>query len=630
MTTDKKTPAPEKTLFGYIGKVLRINLTTGTITTNPIDEQVCQRYLGGSGFVSYYLWKELKGGIDALGPENKLVIATGPVTGTPIMGAGRHTLGAKSPQTGGIALSQVGEYWGAEIKRAGFDIVIIEGKSKTPVYISIKDGQVEIKAAAHLWGQDTKETQATIRRELQDDKVRVLMIGPGGENLVKYACIMGGLYDAAGRGGMGAVMGSKNLKAIAVKGTGKIPVADPEKLGEIRKILAASIDKVNILKSWQEAGTGFDMDVGMMTGDVPIRNWRDSEFPTIKKITAITLRDTIGAGMDGCFACPMRCKKKAKTGAPYNIDPDYGGPEYETLGALGSNLAIDNLEAIVKGNELCNAGSVDTISAGGVIAFCMEAWERGLLTKDRTDGIEMTWGNADAMLQCVKKIIRREGFGNILAEGVNAVAKWVGKGSEEYAIQVKNLDPGMHEPRLMPSMGLGFMVNPHGADHCCNVHDTGFAFKPGMQRMNQFGFYDPIPAEDIGPRKVGVFLIEHSRQVLLDSLAMCHLSSVAVDYPMMVNIMKAVAGWNTGPNDLLRIAERTMTVARLFNIREGLTDKDDRLPKRFFQPRTSGALSKHGLDPEKMEKAKRYYYNLMGWDAKGVPLPERVEELYIE
>jgi aldehyde:ferredoxin oxidoreductase len=629
MTTGNAN-SPEKTLHGYTGATLRVNLATGTVTKEKISEELCRRYLGGSGFVAHFLWKELEGGIDPLGPENKLVIATGPVTGTPIMGSGRHSLGAKSPLTGGIALSQVGEFWGTELKRAGFDIVIIEGKAEKPVYLSVRNERAEIRDAAHLWGQETRETQQAIRRELGDDKTRLLLIGPGGENLVKYACIMGGLYDTAGRGGMGAVMGSKNLKAIAVRGTGKIPVADPTKLGELRKQLAESVEKIPILKGWHEAGTGFDIDVGVMTGDVPIRNWRDGDFPTSKNITAITLRDTIGAGMDSCFACPLRCKKKAKFDTPYAVDPAYGGPEYETLASLGSNLGIDDLKAIVKGNEICNAASIDTISAGGVIAFCMEAYERGLLTKKKIDGIELTWGNAAAMLACLQKIVRREGFGNILADGINHVVKWVGKGSEEFAMQVKGLDPGQHEPRLMPSMGLGFMVNPHGADHCLNVHDTRFAFKDGLRSMNSLGFHDPVPAEDIGPRKVALFRVEYLRQALLDCLAMCHLSSAMVELPTMVEIMDAVTGWQTGVMELVRIAERIMTVARLFNIREGFTDEDDRLPERFFQPKTSGVLSDRALNADKMERAKRYFYFLMGWDPKGVPLPERVEELYIE
>jgi aldehyde:ferredoxin oxidoreductase len=630
MTTPANTSESAETLYGYIGKVLRVDLTAGTFKTEKLGEEMRRRYLGGSGFISYILWKELEAGTDALSPANILVIATGPITGTPLMGSGRHALGAKSPLTGGIALSQVGEFWGAEIKRAGFDVIIIKGKAAKPVYLNIKDGRVELKDAGRLWGLETREAQQAIRQELGDKRVRVALIGPGGEKLVRYACIMNGLYDAAGRGGLGAVMGSKNLKAIAVRGTGKIPVVDSVKLSELGKILVGSIDKVPILKSWQTAGTGFDMDIGVETGDVPIHNWRDSEFPTIGKLTAITLRDTIGDGMEGCFACPVRCKKRAKFSEPYSVDPAYGGPEYETLGALGSNCGIDDLKAVVKGNERCNAASIDTISAGGVIAFCMECRERGLLIKEQTGGIDLKWGNAAAMLECIELIIKREGFGDILAEGINHVAEWVGKGAKEFAIQVKGLDPGQHEPRLMPSMGLGFMVNPHGADHCLNVHDTRFAYKAGMKSFNAFGFYDPIPSEDIGPRKVAVFRIEYFRQALLDCLSMCHLASVAVDYPMMVGLMAAVTGWQTSAEELMRIAERTMTVARLFNIREGFTDNDDRLPKRFFQPRTSGALSDRALDPQKMDEAKRYYYSLMGWNEKGIPTPERINELYIE
>lgn len=630
MTMTGNISALGESTYGYTGNILRIDLTTGTINTEELSEEMRLRYLGGSGFISYILWKELQGGIDALGSMNKLVVATGPITGTPIMGSGRHSIGAKSPLTGTIALSQVGEYWGTELKRAGYDAVIIEGKSESPVYLYITNDKVELRDAAHLWGEETRETQQMIRSEIGNDKIRTMLIGPGGENLVKYACIMSGLYDAAGRGGLGAVMGSKGLKAIAVRGSGKIRTAFPEVLRGLQKQLVSITDRIQILKGWQEAGTGFDMDVGIISGDLPIRNWRDGEFPNINNITAITLRDTIGAGMDGCFSCPIRCKKKAKFNEPYPVDPAYGGPEYETLASLGSNLGIDDLKAIVKGNELCNAASLDTISTGGVIAFCMECYERGLLGRERTDGIELTWGNADAMLECIHRIIRREGFGDILAEGINQVAWWVGPGSEEFAMQVKGLDPGQHEPRLMPSMGLGFMVNPHGADHCCNVHDPMFAFKQGLQSMNSLGFHDPVPEEDIGPRKVSLFKIEHLRQVLFDCLAMCHLSSVGVNMPIMVEIVNAVTGRPTGVMELLRIAERVMTVARLFNIREGFTDDDDRLPKRYFEPKTSGPLSDRALNQDEMERAKRYYYMLMGWDSRGVPLPERIEELYIE
>ncbi len=628
MTTDKSEPQPR---YGYRGSLLRVDLTAGTVKTEELPEQVCRRYLGGNGFVAYFLRRELPGGVDALGPANKLVIATGPVTGTPILGAGRHSMGARSPLTGTIAFSQVGEFWGAELKRAGFDAVIIEGRSEKPVYLSITDGKAELRDAARLWGLETRETQAAVRTELGDERVRLLMIGPGGERLIPYACVMGGLYDAAGRGGMGAVMGSKNLKAIAARGTGTVPVANPEKLGELRKRLADLAASIPILKGWSEAGTGFDMDVNMLAGDTPVRNWRDGEFPGLPKVDANAIMNTMGAGMDGCFACTIRCKKKARFDAPYGgVDPAYGGPEYESIASFGCNLAIDDLKAIVKANELCNANSVDVISAGGTIACCMEAWEKGLLDASRTGGLELTWGNAEAMLECVRLIIRREGLGEILSQGISRVAEWIGPGAERFAIQVKGLDPGQHEPRLMPSMGLGFMVNPHGADHCLNVHDTRFAYRAGMRGLEVLGFHEPVPQDDIGPRKVALFRVEHLRQGLLDCLSVCHLACAMVDLPTMVEVVEAVTGWHTGVMELLRIGERVITAARLFNIREGFTDADDRLPPRFFEPKRNGVLADKPLDPAAMERAKRYYYRLMGWDEHGVPLPEKVEELYLD
>jgi aldehyde:ferredoxin oxidoreductase len=268
----------ENQVFGYVGNLLRVDLTTGSIKVEPLDPDLCRRYMGGSGLISYYLWKELAAGIDAMGPENKLVIATGPLTGTPLMGSGRHSIGAKSPLTGGIALSQVGEFWGTELKRAGFDVVIIEGASDKPVWLNINNGKVEIRDAGHLWGLETREAQAAIREELGDEKVRVSLIGPGAENLVKYGCIMCGLYDAAGRGGMGAVMGSKKLKAIAVRGTGRISVVGPEKLREINKRLVAANDQVQFSRLAGGPAPASSLR-RCLNGDVPIRNWRDGRIP---------------------------------------------------------------------------------------------------------------------------------------------------------------------------------------------------------------------------------------------------------------------------------------------------------------------------------------------------------------
>jgi aldehyde:ferredoxin oxidoreductase len=614
-----------------LGKLLRINLSTSSILEEKIEDSFYRKYMGGTGFIGYYLLKETPPGLDPLKPENKLIFATGPVTGTSMIGSGRNGVGAKSPLSGGIALSQVGEFWGSELRRAGFDVIIIEGKAKKPAYIWICDGNVEIKSAVHLWGKPTKETQQMIRTELGDENIRVAMIGPGGERLIPFACIMNGLYDAAGRGGLGAVMGSKNLKAIAVRGHTAPAVSNPEKIKEINKWLVEVMNNVPILKGWHEAGTGFDMDVADTTGDLAVCNWRGGPFPRAKDINGYAIKRLYGVGMDGCYLCPMRCKKRVKVDAPYTVDPDYGGPEYESMGSFGSNCGIDNLPAVLKANEICNANSIDVISAGGVISFAMECFEKGLLTSQDTGGIELKFGNADAMLQCLELICRREGFGAVLAEGTARLSRKIGPGSADFAMHVKGVDPGQHEPRLSSSMGLGFMINPHGADHCCNVIDVRFSTEAGMKPMSYLGFTsEPLPIGDISPRKVAVFRFEHLRQVLYDSMVLCHLAAVPMNLEKLVEITEAVTGWKTSIVELLTIAERAMTMARLFNIREGLTADDDRLPTRYYQARPGSVLNLRGLDPDKMEQAKRYYYSLMGWDRNtGIPLPEKVIELGI-
>ena len=416
---------PENEFFGYNGKILRVNLTDGTVKTESIDEAFCRKHIGGAGFVSYFLLKEVEPGVDPLGPDNRLVFATGPLTGIPLPGSGRHCVGAKSSLTGGIAKSEVGEFWGAELKSAGFDAVIIHGKSPKPVYVWINDGKAQIKDATHLWGQFTKETEAAIQSDLNEKKARVAMIGPGGENLVKFSCLMHGPKDAAGRGGLGAIMGSKNLKAVAVRGTKSPAMARPEGVKQLRQWMLDNMDKVS---RFHDFGTGANMDWFEQQGNLPTRNFRDGAFPEVDKLSAQTIKDTISIGMEGCYACPVRCKKVVELKEPYVVDPAYGGPEYETLGALGSNCGIDDLNAVSRASALCNAYAIDTISTGGAIAFAMECYENGLISKEDTDGIELTFGNTEAMLQMVEKIARREGIGDVLAEGSARAAKEDRKG----------------------------------------------------------------------------------------------------------------------------------------------------------------------------------------------------------
>lgn len=620
---------------GYNGKILRINLSNNVVGIEKLDSKFCRKYLGGTGFITYFLLKEVPEEADALGPENKLVFASGPVTGTSIIGSGRHSVGAKSPLGesplgGGIAWSGAGGYWGAELKRSGFDAVIVEGKSSKPVYIWIHDGEASILDAGHLWGKNTKETQQDIRSELGDEKIQVALIGPGGENKVRFACLMHGLHDTAGRGGVGAVMGSKNMKAIAVRGHNAPKVAKPERLKEISRFLRDNLYKDFLTAELHDTGTGGPLMEHMPDiGDLPVRNWRDGLFPEVSKIHAGVIKETIRVGMEGCFGCPVRCKKVVKFDEPYVVDPAYGGPEYEALAALGSNCGIDDLRAIAKANELCNAYSLDVISTGGVISFAMECFERGLLSLKDTGGIELRFGSHEAMLKCVEMIARRQGFGNILAEGTAQLVKRLGRGSEEYAMHVKGLDAGQHEPRRMAAFGLGFMVNPHGADHCCNAMDS-WDTDMGLKAVQPLGFLDTVANNEINPLKVALFKTENTRQLMFDCLVMCHLYSMLLDFKTVSDIIEAVTGWDTSVAEQIRVGERIFTSARLFNIRQGLTAKDDKLPKRYFQPTTDGPLSKAGLDPDKMEKARKYYYTIMGWDKEGIPLPEKLEELGID
>ena len=610
---------------GYSGKILRVNLSNKTTTIEEPDEKFYRKYIGGAGFTSYYLLNELQPGIDPLGPDNKLIFALGPLTGYALPGSGRNAVGAKSPLTGGIAKSEVGGFWGAELKRAGFDAIIIEGKAEKPVYINISDGEVSIRDASSIWGKNTLETEQFIKEELGDKLIRIASIGPGGEQLVRYACIMNGLWSAAGRGGLGAVMGSKNLKALAVRGHRLPEIKDRERLTELREWVLANMA---LVASFHELGTGAAMHGFMTAGNLPVRNFRDGLFPEVTKIDPAAVRDTIRVKMDACFGCPVRCKKMVEVKEPYSVDPAYGGPEYETLASLGSNCGIDDLKAIAKGNELCAAYSLDTISTGAVISFAMECFENGLISIKDTDGIELKFGNAKAMLETIELIAHRKGIGNILAEGTLRAAKEIGKGAIQYAMQVKGLEPGMHEPRAKPGLGLGFMVNPHGADHCCNLHDDRYLNDIQLGEMKGMGIEETVPLYTMNPGKVALFQLVQLKRIIFDSVVICQFLPYSFEH--VASATAAVTGWDTGVNEQLKVAERILTMQRLFNIREGFTDKDDILPDRFFSPKTDGELSDKPLNRTQMEKAKRYYYVLMGWNAEtGIPIPEKLEELGI-
>jgi aldehyde:ferredoxin oxidoreductase len=609
-------------ISGYNGYILRVNLSNNTLKKEVINESFCRKYLGGAGFVAYYLWKELQPGTDALSPDNKLIFALGPLSGLSIPGAARNCVGAKSPLTGGIAKSEVGGFWMAELKRGGFDAIIVEGKAAKPVFLWVHDREAEIRDATKLWGKTVGETEAGIRNELGDEHVQVASIGLAGEKLVRFACILQGCHDAAGRGGLGAVMGSKNLKAIAVRGHTLPPLVNPEVVKEIRQQLTHPYPQ-------SEYGTGGPYLIpSERAGDLPIRNFRDGAFPEVKLIHGGVIKDTIRIGMEGCFACPIRCKKVVKFEEPYKVDPVYGGPEYETLAALGSDCGISDLKAIAKGNERCNAYSIDTISAGSTIAFAMECYEKGLINKEDTGGLELTWGNADAMLQLIELIARREGFGDLLAEGTRRLSEKIGQRSSSFALHVKGLEPGMHDPRVGSGLALGFMLSSTGADHCVVMPDGPLSNKVPFKPFHALGWSNPPGANELSPQKIAIFRQCQFWNIVADSLVVCQFPNISFD--QTVELIKAVTGWDTGLVELMQIGERIVTLMRMFIVREGVTQADDIMPERFFHPTKGGGQEKLKINPADYVEARNYYYTLMAWDANGVPLPGKVKELAIE
>ena len=608
--------------FGFNGKFLRVDLSNMKIEIEERDESFYRRYFGGRCVIAYYLLKELKPGVDPLSPENLLIFAPGVITGAPISGSGRSSVGAKSPLTGAYGEAEAGGFFGAELKHAGFDGIIIKGRAPHPVYLWVHDGEAEIRDARHLWGLDTGDSQEAIRKELGDNLIRTAQIGKAGENLVRFACVIHDLRDAAGRVGMGAVMGSKNLKAVAVRGHERTEVADPEKLKEISKWLLENLEtKTGTLHKF---GTGAMMTSHVLSGNLPTRNFRDGEFPNPEAISAQTIAETVRVGMEGCYACAVRCKKAVKIGEPWNVDPIYGGPEYETLAAFGSDCGVDDLKAICKANELCQRYSLDTISTGATIAFAMECFENGLITEEDTGGIKLNFGNAEAMVKMVELIANREGIGDILAEGTKRAAEKIGKGAEKYAVHVKGEEVPMHDPRLKRGLGLGYSVFPTGADHNNNLHDTWVDNFPAL------GIFERVPLEDLGPKKVRLFVYFTNWRVISNSLLMCNFLPWVTDVNQLTEIVRAVTGWDTSAFELYKLGERSMNMTRAFNIREGFTPEDDWLPPRFFNPQTSGPLSKTAVDPKKLKEAKRLYYEMMGWNPEtGVPTRAKLDELDI-
>ncbi len=619
---------------GYNSKILRVDLSEGKVWTEELEEIIYRTYLGGAGLACQYLFKELPKGVEALSPDNILVLMCSVITGTPVPGASRFTAAAKSPLTNAYGEAEAGGWWGPELKRAGYDGIIIKGKAPKPVYLWINDGEVEIRDAGRIWGMITGESQQAIKEELGEDRVRVLQIGPAGENLVRFACIVNDLKHFNGRTGMGAVMGSKNLKAIAVRGTGRMEMADEDGVrGVVRWLKENYVWKPGDM---HDMGTSRIVPSLSENGILPTHNFRDGAFHKADDISGERMKETILVKRGTCYACSVACKREVEvTEGPYRVSREYGGPEYETVAALGSLCDVGDLAAVSKGNELCNKYTLDTISTGAVIAFAMECYENGILTKEDTGGIDLRFGNADAMVKMVEMIGNREGLGDILAEGVMKASEKMGKGAEKFALHVRGQELPMHEPRGKTSLALAYSLSPTGADHMEAPHDVFYVlFNPeGTHVMASLGLLEPVEALDMGPKKVRAFYYTKQLWSLYNCIGMCDFVGVPIGpLPIreLVNHVKAVTGWDTSLWELLKAAERSDNMMRLFNFREGFTSADDTLPERIFQELQNGALEGEKIDKDQFEKMKQIYYQMAGWDESGYPTKAKLAELDLE
>ncbi|MFC1525654.1 aldehyde ferredoxin oxidoreductase family protein, partial [Candidatus Latescibacterota bacterium] len=587
-----------------------------------------RKYIGGWGFVAYYLMKELEPGIDPLGPANKLIFAPGIYTGTQLSGSGRSAVGAKSPLTGGFGEADVGGFFAVELVNAGYDALIVEGASDKPVYLWINDDKVEIRDAGHLWGKDVVETEDAIKSELDNGRVRFAAIGKAGENLVVNACVMEDLHHAAGRTGMGAVMGSKKLKAVAAKGSGKKEISDRDPIRAYTKWL---LDEGK--PRWQglqDHGTDGGLTGLSEDGGLPTNNFKYGQFKHAEKITGKTMTDTILKDRGTCYACVVRCKRIVEVeGGEFATDPEYGGPEYETVGALGSNCGVSDLDAVAKGNAICNGEGLDTIGGGMMVSFAMECFENGLITTEDTGGIEAKFGNASAMVKLLEMTVNREGIGDLLAQGYEACIKAWGPEAKKFAIEVKGQPFPMHEPRYKFGLGLGYALSPTGADHVHNIHDTAYTTEAGLGSVQAFGILDPLPKDDLSPAKVRMFLYHTNFSILKNMLGMCLFLPYSPNDT--VDIVKAVTGWDTSLFELMKASERCLALARAYNAREGFTAKDDYLPDRFYHKFRSGPLKGVAHNRTQFKAALRTYYDMAGWDRKsGAPTEAKLQELDLD
>ncbi len=608
---------------GYTGTILRVDLTNKIVQKEPLDGAFARNYVGGRGFTSRLQYDLIPPPANPLGPDNVAIIAPGALTGTPAPSSGRFTLGGRSPLTGILGDANSGGFWGAVLKKAGYDLIIIRGQSPRPVYLWINDDQVELRDARHLWGKDMRQVEEIIQSEVGKG-ISIAGIGQAGENLVRFSCLIVDGEHAAGRTGLGAVLGSKRLKAIAVRGSQEVPLHDPVAFKELSDELLELL-KIDSRsgKELPEYGTTALLDHHTAIGAVNTRNYQTGLFEGKEKIDGDALNAMYLVRPTACYRCPCKCDRYSRVTEGEFAGTEVGGPEYSTMVAFGTGCGNDNLASILKANELCNLYGLDTIETGNLISFSMELWQRGILTGDDTRGIDLTWGNYHSILELIEQITFRKGFGDLLAEGILNAAQEIGRNSERYAVHVKGMTPPPVDARAVKVYNFRYAVSPRGADHL---------------RISAPGAYglDSLPTIEAATK----LMLWEKIVTIPDLMGFCkfpysyYAETVERTLKKMLETVPALYSAATGievsGDDLLLAAERVTNLERAHNARLGLTAANDTMPPRFTEdPMPEGPA--RGKVYDILEPMKEAWYTIHGWDENtGKPQREKLEELGLE
>jgi aldehyde:ferredoxin oxidoreductase len=600
---------------GYMGKILVVDLTKKELKDEALNEQYARDFLGAGGIACRYLADMIDEKTDPLGPDNPLIFMTGLLTGAGGPSFSRWVVASRSPYTTFYGDSNGAAHFGSELRFSGYDGIIFKGKSDKPVYLYIKDGKPELKDAAGLWGKDTHETQAAIRKEYDDQRIRIACIGQAGENQVLFANIMTQDGHCAGRAGMGCVMGSKKLKAIAVRGKAKIPMHDPEKFREVARAAMEEVKTGFISQVMHDTGTAGWVDSGISYGDTPTKYYTTVTMPEATEISGVTQNEKYQVGNTACFGCPIGCRKvlHVKEG-PFKTEEPIEGPEYETLIAWGPLLLIADMGAINHMNTLVNGFGMDSISSGASAAYAFYLYEKGVITSKDTGGLELKWGDIDVAIKLMNLIAKNEGFGKIVQEGTKRMAARYGRPGE--AMQCKGLEFPMHDPRAFGCMGLVYATSNRGADH--NKSDA-YLVENGMGNPD----LNLIPGDRFGDDKAPMVVLSQDWRALTDALGICHFAMISTQ--LIIDMINASTGWNMDLDSILKAGERNFQLMRAMTCKLGVTPEDDKLPEIALRPIPDGG--QEGNVPN-MAKMMPEYYTLRDWDnVSGKPTKTRMESL---